>query len=250
MAVLWTTSSIASAREITFSGRQWIVRDGRSTPSAPGSNYWNNSTDNVWVDANGYLHLKITHVGDKWYCPEVKTKEKLGFGAYQFWLIGRIDVFDPHVAFGLFQFPTPDLGPSGTHEIDFEFSKWGVAGAPNTLYTVYPRQGTPGEIRVAGQEKWNFNLDDSNPQPWTTHRYTRTATSIFFQSQYGHYNDDTNLFHSWTYNAATDTYTNDPSDLNHSLDAMPVHLNLWLFKGTPAAEVEVIIREFTFTPGN
>jgi len=242
---------IAHAREITFSGKQWTVRNSGTSTSGPGPNYWSDFTDNVWLDANGYLHLKITHVGDKWYCPEVTTKDKFGLGEYQFWLIGRIDDFDPHIAFGLFQFPTPDLGVSGSHEIDFEFSKWGGSSSvPNALYTVYPNVNPQGPIRVAGQDKWRFDLDNSNPNPWTTHRYTRTENSILFQSQYGHYNDATNLFHSWTYNAATDTYTPTPGDVNHSLAAMPVHLNLWCFNGPPSngQEVEIVVRAFKFTP--
>ena len=34
------------------------------------------------MDANGYLHLKITKVGDKWYSASVKTTQSLGFGTY------------------------------------------------------------------------------------------------------------------------------------------------------------------------
>ena len=246
MLVAASQISHATDRKIQFSDRWWTVRSSGSQTSGPGPNYWSNSTDNVWVDDNGYLHLKITHENGKWYCPEVITDGRFGLGAYQFWVIGAIDDFDPHVVFGMFQYPTPDIGSNGSHEVDFEFSTWGsCTSTSNALYTVYPNINPQGAIRVAGQEKWGFTLSGSNP--WTTHRYTRTSSGILFQSQYGHYDDTTNLFHSWTYDAASDIFTAAPGDVNHSQDAMPVHLNLWCFGGSPAAPVEVVISKFKFT---
>ena len=55
----------------------------------------------------------------------------LGFGRYQFQVIGRIDQLDPNVVLGLFKYPTPDVGPDGTNEIDIEFAQWGRATANN-----------------------------------------------------------------------------------------------------------------------
>ena len=68
---------------------------------------------------------------------EVLTKDRSGFGRYQFWVVGRVDRLDPNVVFGLFNYPTPDIGPDGTNEIDIEFAKWGKPEAPMGNYTVW-----------------------------------------------------------------------------------------------------------------
>ena len=38
---------------------------------------------------------------------------------------GRLDQLDDNVTLGLFSYPTGDVGPDGTHEIDLEFARWG-----------------------------------------------------------------------------------------------------------------------------
>ncbi|NEU73400.1 hypothetical protein PI95_012690 [Hassallia byssoidea VB512170] len=47
---------MADKKTINFSGYVWEVRS--SGDGGPGPNHW--SSDNVWVDQDGYLHLKIT----------------------------------------------------------------------------------------------------------------------------------------------------------------------------------------------
>ena len=72
---------------------------------------------------------------------------------------------------------------------------------------------------------------------YTTHRYTRSTSYVYFQSLYGHQTDNTNQF-------ASATSTNIVSTL-----VMPVYMNLWLFQGrlpSDKKEVEIIIRDFKF----
>ena len=44
-------------REIQFSGHTWLVKDSGGAKWGPGPNVFSPSTDNVWVDALGRLHL-------------------------------------------------------------------------------------------------------------------------------------------------------------------------------------------------
>jgi hypothetical protein len=44
----------------------------------------------------------------------------MGFGRYQFWIEGRVDRLDPNVVLGLLNYPTPDVGPDATNEIDID----------------------------------------------------------------------------------------------------------------------------------
>jgi hypothetical protein len=39
----------------------------------PGPNYW--SSDNLYIDSNDFLHMKISHnqTNNKWTCSEVET---------------------------------------------------------------------------------------------------------------------------------------------------------------------------------
>jgi len=229
---LMALSPSIHAKTISFSGYTWIVRPNGT--GGPGPNNWDENS--VWVDANGYLHLTITKRNGKWYCSEVYTQDRLGFSEYQFWVTGRVDLLDRNVVLGLFNYPTPDVGPDATHEIDIAFAKWGSASAPIGNYTVWPtstslnRAGRTFPVRLHGDA--------------STHRFTWLPTSVFFQSQHGHYDDSTLEFANWLYQPANPT--------NYiSQQAMPVHINLWCFQGRAPSnrqQVELIIRAFKFTP--
>jgi hypothetical protein len=79
---------------IHFSGYVWNIRNFTNETVGPGNNYWSaDKTKNVWVDRNGFLHLKLTRDEkdpDKWYCAQVETQELLGKGLYQFEVEGRL----------------------------------------------------------------------------------------------------------------------------------------------------------------
>lgn len=217
---------------ILFSGYEWEVRD--SGLSGPGPNRWDRN--NVWLDENGDLHLKITHTANGWHCAEVMMTERLGFGTYQFEIIGPIDRLDPNIVLGLFNYPTADVGPDATNEIDIEFAKWGDPEAPIGNFTVWPV--LPGLTQVS--ESFPVQLNGT----YTTHRFTWQSTQIHFESLHGHRADSNNLIAEWLYQ---------PQNASNSISQqpMPVHINLWLFQGQPPTagkEVEIMIRSFTFTP--
>ena len=224
--------SLAHAKTLSFAGYHWTVKSG--TGIGPGPNDW--ADDNVWVDKRGALHLKLTHHGGGWHCSQVVLSDRLGFGRYQFWIVGRIDQLDPNVVFGLFSYPTPDLGPDGTNEIDIEFAQWGRADAKRGNYTVWP--ATKGTANA--HDRFAFQLNGS----YTTHRVIWTPTSVFFQSLNGHQDGDANEFARWFFQ---------PSNPRTQLaqQPMPIEINLWLFRGRPPQnnqEVEVIVQAFKFTP--
>ena len=232
LALLMAAYASSPAKTIRFSGYDWKVKSG--THEGPGPNNW--SENNVWVDQDGYLHLKLTKQGDRLYCAEVLRQARLGFGRYQFWVVGRVDRLDPNVVLGLFNYPTPDVGPDGTHEIDIEFAKWGKPEAPMGNYTVWPvREG----LRRASK-RFSVELNGA----YTTHRFTWNPTSVTFQSLHGHRDDNSNEFENWLYQPQEP-----PSYI--SQEAMPVEINLWLFHGQPprnGRQVELVVRSFGFTP--
>lgn len=240
-ALLASSCSIQAERTqgttLRFSGYVWNIR--QAGDGGPGPNHWNPA--NVWLDSSGQLHLKIAHSGGKWTCAELSTQRRLGFGRYQFEVIGRIDRLDPNVVLGLFDYPTPDVGPDGTNEIDIEFARWGNPHWPNGNYTIFPAQTglTPPSI----SSTFNFALNRDN-RDWTTQRFIRQSTQIAFQSLSGFQSGNKNQFASWVL-APTDYLQRIPQQPE------PVHINLWLFRGsapTNGQEVEIVIKRFTFKP--
>jgi hypothetical protein len=221
-------------KTIIFSGYQWSVRSGEG---GPGPNLWSDS--NAWVDSNGFLHLKISYVNGAWRCAEVVTKDRLGFGTYQFQIAGRIDQLDPNVVLGLFNYPTPDVGPDTTNEIDIEFSRWGDANYPMGNYTVWPAE----EGLNRKSKHFSFSLAKL-AKPRSTHKFTWTSTQVKYRSQYGLRNDNLKTFASWLY--APLEYTRYVPQ-----SPMQAHINLWLYQGKPpqnGTQIHLIIRSFKFTP--
>jgi hypothetical protein len=231
-AVVTACSASPMAKTITFAGYNWTVKSGGHI--GPGPNSWDEN--NVWVDQHGYLHLALTYRNGQWYCSEVSMADRLGFGRYQFWVIGRIDRLDPNVVFGLFNYPPRDVGPDGTHEIDIEFAQWGKPGAPIGNYTVWP--AVTGLNRAF--KRFSANLDGD----YTTQRFIWGPRSVTFQSLHGHRDDDAGQFAVWRYQP--------PDPANYIGDQpLPVLINLWLFKGAPPENrqpVELVVRSFKFTP--
>lgn len=233
---LWILSLLtllagAQAKDIHFGGFVWTVRSGTG---GPGPNTWDEN--NVWLDASTNLHLIISQRNGKWSCSEITLKKRLGFGDYRFKITGPIDRFDDNVVLGLFNYPAADVGPDATHEIDIEFARWGNAKNPIGNYTIWPVETS---LR---QTTRPFSFVLKNDQ--TTHQFLWSKDQVQFSSREGHVDDGSVAFAEWRYQ---------PSDATRRISGkpMPVHINLWLFKGRPpknAQEVEVIIHAFKFTP--
>jgi hypothetical protein len=137
---------------------------------------------------------------------------------------------------GLFNYPTGDVGPDGTHEIDIEFARWGDSKNPMGNYTVWPVMKS---LRQASRS-FRFALNGDQ----TTHRLIWSRDEVKFRSLQGHRDDDREEINAWVYS---------PNEASRfiSQQPMPVHINLWLFKGLApkdGREVEVIIHNFKFTP--
>jgi hypothetical protein len=223
--------SAPGASQVVFSGHTFEVRGGNG---GPGPNAW--STQNVWVDANGWLHLKISQQAGQWSCAEIYSDEALGFGTYQFKIAGHPETFDRNVVLGLFNYPTADIGPDGTNEIDIEFATWGAAQPQRGNWTVWPA--------VAGTAQTTQPWDVANTAGQSTHRFNWTSKQVAFQSLAGFANHNAGLYADWTF-APVDFASLVPQH------AMPLHMNFWLFQGqapSDAQEAEIVITEFLFKP--
>jgi hypothetical protein len=227
VASLLILATTAPASTIAWKGYTWTLKS--ATGAGPGPNNWN--AGNVFVDANGFLHLKITYNAGAgaWDCAELYTTSNLGFGTYQWQIESQLDTLDPWVVLGLF----PYKGPDGRNEIDIEYTRWGNASGDNGWWTVYPNSGT-----TIGQTHFNFALSGT----YTTSRFTWSSSGVQYWLLGGFQPVGTtlNVINSWNYRPAN-------PNRNIPQKAMPLHMNLWLYQGHAPANAqpaEVIIRDF------
>lgn len=224
-------ASIPGADKIVFSGYRFNVRSGKGDP---GPNNWSRS--NVWVDANGYLHLKISNSNGVWSGAEISTPQARGFGTYQFKVIGYPNNLDKNVVFGFFPYTTPSVGVNGTNEIDIEFASWGNDDFSRGHWAVWPS--------VDGNSKTSHSFDMTPNTGLSTHRFTWTSRQVSFRALKGLTDDNIGSYADWTF-APQDYLVRIPQS------PLPLHLNMWLFDGKPPAngqEVEMVISELKFIP--
>lgn len=233
LCVFWSS---VPAQNLQWQGHVWTLK--KETGSGPGPNNWD--PNNVFVDANGYLHLKISPDASSpngYTCAELFTTDSLGFGTYQWEVESRLDQLDPWVVLGLFPYGPPDLGPDGSNEIDIEFSRWGNPRGTDGGFTVYPDQGI---------SMHSHKIDFAQAGSLTTSRFTWGPKNIEFWFMKGFHPvaETRNVIATWNY-APTNYAVAIPQR------AMPLHINLWLDRGHAPANgkpVEVIIHGFTKFP--
>src|SRR5262245_22451398 len=152
--VLFCTLPSAHAQTVTWSGRSWKLTNGHMAGVASGD------PNNISIDADGYLHLRIVQHDGKWTASELFTTENLGFGTFQWIVEGNVYAMDPTTVLGLFTYgPTHHIGTDAEDEIDIEFSPrsktWhGV----NADFTVDP---ATGHRKPKGVSAWEDNFQVS-----------------------------------------------------------------------------------------
>jgi hypothetical protein len=108
-------------RIIDFAGYKWGTKTN-SIPLGPGGNNFSDSTQNIFIDSQGALHLKIINVNGKWFASEIYSKQPVGYGTYVFDIISPLDTLDSNVVAGFFTWTD---NPAFSHrEIDFEASRF------------------------------------------------------------------------------------------------------------------------------
>lgn len=137
------TEAKPDKKSLNFSGHVWLVKASTSRVG-PGTNYFSDSRDNVWVDATGRLHLRICEREGKWYCAEIISKESFGLGTYRFTLDTPLVKVDRNIVLGLFTWS--DSAEFAHREIDVECGKWGnESDVNNAQFVVQPYQ-VPGRL--------------------------------------------------------------------------------------------------------
>jgi len=190
-----TSTSGPGGTTLRWSGYDWDIRP--ASVGGPGPNTWD--PRNAFVDANGYLHLQIVNRNGTWSSTEIQLHSPLtlGFGTFQFHMLGRPDLLDPNTVFGFYTYPPATVGGDATNEIDIEFSRWGNLNARNGNYTVWPAvNGVP--------RSWSGFEIAAPTNNQSTHRFKWTASTVTFQSMNGFQpiGSTTGLYNSWVFDPA------------------------------------------------
>ena len=220
-----------SVRQINFSGYGWWAKTSTGF-EGPGPNYFTDSTNNVWVDSQGLLHLKITYTNNQWQCAEIISDRSFGYGQYRFTVSTPVTVLGTNVVLGMFTWS--DDAAYNDREIDIEQSRWEYAYGPSDVedYAISP-YGTGQQTNFA------LPLGVTN----STHSFVWQSTNVIFQSLDGNF-------------ASSPASSNILATWSCALGIPPaggeqVHINLWLENGSPPTNnqpVEVILSQFEFVP--
>src|ERR1043165_5320768 len=225
------TRANPGGRFLSFSGYDWWVKTSAG-PVGPGPNFFSDSTNNVSVDGQGQLHLRITHRSNQWQCAEIVSARTFGYGNYRFELSSSANDLDRNVVLGLFTWS--DDPAYADREIDIECSRWGIAADVNNAQYVVQPYYLSGHLTCYAVPAGQTN---------STHLFTRESNRVSFQSLRGAFSVNpapANVITNWTYTLAV-PQTGDEN----------VRLNLWLYNTNgPASsnEVEVVVKSFRFVP--
>ena len=228
----WT--DFPGGRTLQFSDRTWRVKG----PGwyGPGNNYFSDSQQIIWVDAQQRLHLSLKQIAGSWQSSEVTLNDALGYGDYIFTTIGPLQTLDVNVVLGIFLW---QYGPYGTqpgswwnpyNEIDVEYSRWGNPAAEIGQFVAQPWDWAGNMHRYPAV----FGASQLS-----SHAFRWLPDKVEFRSWYGGPADETpaNIIASWTYTGPHIPRPEQPR----------VHLNLWR-TNNPATNQEVVFDDFTFIP--
>jgi|SRR5579884_375628 len=222
-----TTAS--RGRMLAFAGYDWFVR-ANEVPAGPGPNRFSDSPDNVYVDAQGQLHLRITERNGRWYCAEVICAQSFGYGRYLFYLASAVDQLHENVVAGLFTWH--DAPVEHHREIDIEFSRWGNRAYANAHFVVQPWQ------RHGRQHSFQLRLNGT----YSTHSFEWRPQGVYFRSVHDHYAQPP----SASYHIAAWSYSGDELP---TPGGEHVRINLWIYDADRLpSEAELVVKHFEFLP--
>ena len=242
---------------LNFSGISWRVKTSGVNKMGPGPNYFSDSSKNVFVDNQGYLHLKITKNGNSWNCAEVISVPAFGYGTYVFTVESNVADLDKNVVAGFFTWDSAAFYSQANSEVDIEFSKWGSASDSLTL--TYSVQPVWFSNPVPYYERSHRPLIAKNKIKTTsTHAFKWTDTLITWSSFEGSQFPGTSSISNWFFDN-----TNVPRvKIEGGNQSQPIvipapggdthaRINLWLLNGLGPSnnnEVELIVKEFKYIP--
>ena len=116
-------------KTLTFSGYEWEV--GQVLIERHGTNQ--GDARNVWLDADGHLHMLLAQREGRWTSAQVRLTRPLGYGTYMFDVRDTSNL-DPAAA--LVMFTWDDRADQNYRELNVSISKWGDPRNKNAQYVL------------------------------------------------------------------------------------------------------------------
>lgn len=240
---------------VTFAGKVWDVKHS-TAQQGPGPNFFSDAPSDVFVDQNGWLHLKIANRDNRWYATEVVGQENIGYGTYT-WTVGSdVHNIPENLVVGLFTWDNNSFQRQANSEIDVEFSYWGDTTLSSTLsYSAQPVNfGTFFPERHHTSPSAGELLEGV-----TTHTFTWTDTLVTWASYEGESASGT-PFAEWSFDLNNPARSKQEGGNFSDFIVIPApgettnaRINFWILPHINAAptdglEHELVIRNFTYLP--
>lgn len=241
---------------VYFSGYTWDVKFSE-VQLGPGPNYFSHYYDDINVDENGYLHMKIAEHNGRWYSTEVVGRDVVGYGTYTWVVQADLENIPENIVVGLFTWNNSSFATQANSEVDIEFSKWGDPDLENTMhYSVQPVNFGP----FYPERTRDIDTEDGSLIGVTTHSFTWTDTLIEWRSYAGDKIDPAKQIGYWSFNEDNPARVKNENGLSSAPivipepeDATNVRINFWILPWvspapTDGVEHEIVIRSFQYTP--
>lgn len=225
------SATVDNSKTLRFAGRDWNVNGPTTSATLPGPNFFR--PENVWIDSNDDLHLKISQDSSTgaWTAGRTTLAEELGYGLYTWTVSTDLNILDPWLVFEI-TLRDEALDPiNGHRELNMFYGRQGQPFDNDVEWIVNPLKFAP-DVR----ENWNIPAS----KPVTQHSLLWTRSLVEFKTTLP---GSSTPLHTWKY-----TLSDIPEPGNSR-----IHLGAWLHLGhspsLPASATnlhEIKVSDFIF----
>lgn len=238
--------------QVRFSGYDWYVKTGPSL-LGPGPNLFSNRPEDVFIDAQGFLHLRIAEHDGVWYSTEVVGLDTVGYGVYTWVISGDYENIPENTVLGLFTWNTESFQEEANSEVDIELAKWTDPAAKSLHMSVQPVNFDP----FYPERTHEADTEAGDLIGVTTHQFSWTDSLIVWKSWKGERTGG-ELIAEWSFDDTNPARVKNENGLASRPIVIPapmnntnVRMNHWMLFGIPPAdgqEHEAVIRSFRYEP--
>ena len=223
LAVLVVDRPNPAQRTLQWADESWVVK-ANPARVGPGPNMFSDSTENVFVDPQGRLHLRIVQRSGVWEAAEIISQRSVSYGQFEFAIDG-VPRLDRNAVFGAFTWADAQRVNA---EIDMlEIGQFGRSDATNSQFVVQPFD-LPNHLRRLSLPVGSVTRQKMNWSPSQVDFESATETG--------------SAIDKWSFFGAVPTPASGKINFR---------FNFWLLDGAAPSDSgtrEIVIRDFRYTP--